>query len=141
MTVDYTHDSKTLWRILDRALQSVKTQSEVVLDEERNVHMACQRGSNEIYIFGLPEDEEYVEITDTGDKPLRDSQLTQTGSQPRQIGKISKSHMHEAPDEKAENAHSWRLRWEDQTAQCSAANSENTAHSRHLRREDQTTRR
>jgi hypothetical protein len=56
--------------------------------------MSCQHGSNEIDIFGLSEDEEYVEETDTGDEPLRDSQ-------PTQIGKRSKSHMHEAPDEEA----------------------------------------
>jgi hypothetical protein len=49
--------------------------------------------------------------------------------------------MHEAPDEEAENAHSQRLRREDQTAQCSAANAANIAHSRRLRREDQTARR
>jgi len=60
---------------------------------------------------------------------------------PTQIDKRSKSHMHEAPDEEAENAHSWRLRREDQTAQRSAANAENIAHSRRLRREDQTARR
>jgi hypothetical protein len=80
--------------------------------------------------LGLPEDEEYVEETDAGDEPLRDSQSTQ-------ICQRSKSHMHEAPDEEAENAHSWRLRREDGTAQRSAANEEN-AHSRHLRRQDQT---
>jgi hypothetical protein len=55
-----------------------------------------------------------------------------------QIGKRSTSHMHEAPDEKAENAHSGRLRQEDQTAQCSAADAENIAHSRRLPQEDQT---
>jgi len=95
--------------------------------------MSSQHESNEIDMFGLPEDEEYVEETDTGDEPLRDSQ-------PTQIGKRSKSHKHEAPDEEAENAHSRLLRREDQTAQRSAANAENIAHSRRLRREDQTAR-
>jgi hypothetical protein len=126
MMVGYTHDSKKLWRIWDPEFQRVKAQSEVVFDEERNAHMSCQHGSNEIDIFGLPDDEEYDEETDAGDEPLRDSQ-------PTQIGKISKSHMHEAPDEEAENALSWRLRREDQTAQRSAANAEN-GHSRRLRR-------
>jgi len=98
MMVGYTHDSKTLWRICDRQLHKVKAQSEVIFNEERNAHMSCQHGSNEIYISGLSEDEEYVEETDTGDEPLRDSQ-------PTQIGKRSKSHMHEVPDEEAENAH------------------------------------
>jgi len=88
---------------LDPEFEKVKAQSEVLFDEERNAHMSCQHGSNEIDIFGLPEDEEYVAKADTGDEPLQDSQ-------PPQIGKRSKSHMHDAPDEEAENAHSRRLR-------------------------------
>jgi hypothetical protein len=32
--------------------------------------MSCQPESNEIDMFGLSEDEEYVEETDTGDEPL-----------------------------------------------------------------------
>jgi len=137
MMVGYTHDSKTLWRIWDPEFQKVKAQSEVVFDEERNAHRSCQPGSNEIDMFGLPEDEEYVDEKDTRDEPLRDSQ-------PTQIGKRSTSHMHEAPDEEAENiAHSWRLRREDQTAQRSAADADaaSIAHSWRLRREDQTARR
>jgi len=132
--VGYTHDSKSLWRIWDPEFHRVKTQSEVVFDEERNAHMSCQHRSNEIDMFGLPEDEEYVEETDTGHEPLRDSQ-------PTQIGKTSKSHMHEAPDEETENAHSRRFCQEDQTAQHSPANADNIAHSRRLCREDQTARR
>jgi len=112
MMVGYTHNSKTLWRIWDPEFQKVKAQSEVVFDEERNAHMSCQHGSNEIDIFGLPEDEEYVKEIDTGDEPLRGQD-----SQPTQIGRRSRSHMHEAPDEEAENiAHRRRLRREDQTA-------------------------
>jgi hypothetical protein len=42
MMVGYTHDSKTLWRIWDPEFQRVKTQLEVVFDEERNSHMSCQ---------------------------------------------------------------------------------------------------
>jgi len=134
MKVGYTHESKSLWRIWDPEFQRVKTQAEVVFDEERNAHMSCQHGSNEIDMFGFPEDEQYVKETDTGDEPLRDSQ-------PTQIAKRSKSHMHDAPDEEAENAHSRRLRREDQTAQRSAANAENIPHSWHHSREDQTARR
>jgi len=70
MMVGYAHDSKKLWRIWDPEFQRVKAQSEVVFDKERNAHMSCQHGSNEIDMFGLPEDEEYVEETDTGDEPL-----------------------------------------------------------------------
>jgi len=136
MMVGYTHDSKTLWRIWDPDFQKVKARSEVVFDEERNAHMSCRDGSNEIDIFGLPEDEEYVDEIDTGDEPLRGQD-----GQPMQIGKRSTSRMDEALDEEAENADSRHLRREDQTAQHSAADAENIAHSRQLRREDQTARR
>jgi len=123
MMVGYTQDSKTLWRIWDPEFQKVKAQSEVIFDEQRNGHMSCQHGSNEIDIFGLPEDEEYVDEIDTGDEPLRgqdtgDKPLRGQDSQPTQIGKRSRSHMHEAPDEEAENiAHSRRLRREDRVRQ------------------------
>jgi len=70
MMVGYTQDSKTLWRIWNPEFQKVKAQSEVVFDEERNAHMSCRHGSNEIDIFGLPEDEKYVDEIDTGDEPL-----------------------------------------------------------------------
>jgi len=136
MMVGYTHDSKMLWRIWDPEFQKVNAQSEVVIDEERNAPMSCQHGSNEIDIFGSPEDEEYVDKIDTGGEPLRGQD-----SQPPQIDKRCTSHMHDAPDEEAENAHSQRLRREDQTAQHSAAYAENIAHSRRLCREDQTARR
>jgi hypothetical protein len=101
MMVGYIDDSKTLSRIWDPEFQKVKAQSEVVFDEERNANMSCQHGSNEIDIFGLTEDEEYVDKIDTGDDPLRGQD-----SQPTQIGKRSTSRMHEAADEEAENAHS-----------------------------------
>jgi len=133
--VRYTHDSKMLWRIWDPKFQNVKAQSEVVFEEERNAHMSCLHESNEIdtHMFGLREDKEYIEETDTGDEPLR-----RQDSQPTQLGKIFSSHMHEAPDKETENAHSRHLHREDQTAQSSAANAENITHSRRLRREDQT---
>jgi len=135
MMVGYTHDSKTLWRIWDPEFQMVKAQSEVIFNEGRNAHMSCLHESNVIDtdMFGLSEDQEYIEETDTRDKPLR-----RQDSQPTQPGKRSTSQMHEAPDEEAENAHSWHLRREDQTAQCLAADAENIAHSRRLRQEDQT---
>jgi hypothetical protein len=71
--------------------------------------MSCQYESDEINIFELPEDEEYVEETDTRDDSLQASQRTQ-------ICKRSKSHMRKALDEEAENAPSPHLRREDQTA-------------------------
>jgi len=81
MMVGYIHDSNTLWRLWEPEFQIVKAQSEVIFDEEKNAHMSCQHERNEIDIFELPEDEEYVEESDTGDKPHRDSQPTQLGSQ------------------------------------------------------------
>jgi len=134
MMVGYIHNSETLWRIWDSEFQMVKAQSEVIFHEERNTHMSCQHGSNEIDIFELPEDEEYVKETDTGDEPLRGQD-----SQPTHIRKGSTSHMHEAPDAKAEYiAHSQHLRRENQTAQRLAADAENIAHSQRICREDQT---
>jgi hypothetical protein len=137
MMVGYTHDSKMLWRMWDPEFQEVKAQSIVFFDEERNAHMSCLHESNQIEtdMFGLPEDKEYGDETDTGDEPLR-----RQDSQPTQLGKRFSSHMHGAPDEEAENSHSRRLRREDQTAQRSAGNAENIAQSRRLRREDQTAR-
>jgi len=95
----------------------MKAQSELVFDEERNEHMSCQDGSNEIYIFVLPEDDNYVGEIDTAGEPLRGQH-----SQPTQVGKRSTSLMHEAPEEEAEHiTHSLRLRRDDQTARRSAA--------------------
>jgi len=124
-----------LWRIWDPEFQNVNPQSEVIFNQERNAQLSCLHESNEIDTdkFGLSEDEEYIKETDTGDEPLQ-----RQDSQPTQSGKRSTSHMHEAPDKKAENGHSWRLRREDQTAQHSAADTENLAHSRRLFRNDQT---
>jgi hypothetical protein len=58
MMIGYTHHSKMLWRIWDPEFLKVNTQSEVVFDKQRNAHMSCQHESNEIDIFGLPEDKE-----------------------------------------------------------------------------------
>jgi len=63
--VGHPQDSKTLWRLWDPELLRVKAKSEVVSDEARNAHMSCQHESNEIDIFELPADEEYVEEPDS----------------------------------------------------------------------------
>jgi hypothetical protein len=110
MMAVYTQNAKMLWELWDPEFQRGKAQSEVVNYDKRNAHMSCQHESNEINMFVLPEDEEYVKEADTGDKPLQDSPLTQIGSQPTQIGKRFKSQMHKAPVEEGENAHSWCLR-------------------------------
>jgi len=38
--------------------------------EERNVNMLCHHERDEIDMLGVPEDEQYVKETDTGDEPL-----------------------------------------------------------------------
>jgi len=88
-------------------------------------------------IFGVPEEEDYVVETDTGNQPLPGQD-----SQPTQIGKRSTAHMHEAPDKEEEHiAHSQRLHREDQIAQFSAAGAENITHNRRLHQVDQTAQR
>jgi len=124
-----------LWKLWDPEFQRVKAQAEVVFNKEKNAHMLCQHGSNEIDMFGLPEDEKYIEETDTEDELLQDRQPCM------QKGKRSKSHMYDTPDGEAESACSQRLPWEDQTAQCSGADAENIAKSRCLCREHQTAQR
>jgi len=135
MLVGYPHDSKTLWRIWVAESQKMIAQSAVLFDKERHEVMSCQRGSNEIDIYGVPENEEYVEESDTRDEPLQGQD-----SQPMQIPKRSTSLMHGAPDEQAKNAHSRHLRRDNQTAQHSAADAE-TFPSRRLRCDDQTAQR
>jgi len=78
MMVGYTHNSKTLWRTWDPEWQKEKAQSEHVVVEERNAHMSCRHGSNEIDILGTPTDEEYVDETDCGNERVRgqDTQFT-----------------------------------------------------------------
>jgi hypothetical protein len=100
MMVGYAHDSNRLWRICNPHFQWLRAQTEVIFDEETNAHMWCQHGSNEIDMFGLPEVGEYVKEADTGDEPLQGQDIQPAG---------------------AENAHSWRLCREDQTARHSAA--------------------
>jgi hypothetical protein len=45
----------------------VKAQSEVIFDEERTAPMSCQHERNVIDILELPEDEEFVEESDSRD--------------------------------------------------------------------------
>jgi len=63
--VGYVHDSTTLWRIWDPALQVVRSQSDVIFDEERNAQASCLRG-DQTDIFDLPEETEYVKEIETG---------------------------------------------------------------------------
>ena len=73
MMLGYTRNLKTLWGILDLEFRKVTAQLEVAINEERNGHMSCRHGSNVIDMFRLPEDEEHIKESDTGEEPLRDS--------------------------------------------------------------------
>jgi len=118
-----------MWRIWDPEFQYVKAKSDVILDEGRNAHMSHLHECNEIdtNIVRRPENNEFIEQIHSVDEPFwsQDSQYMQ-------FGKRSTAHMHQAPDEEADNVHSWCLSQDDQTAQCSAADAENITHSRPL---------
>jgi len=64
--VGYVHDSTTLWRIWDPAFRVVRSQSNVIFDEERNAHAACLQW-DQTDIFELPEETEYIDEIDSGD--------------------------------------------------------------------------
>jgi len=65
MMVGYVHNSTTLWRIWDPAFRVVRSQSDVIFDEERNAHTSCLH-RDQTDIFELPEEMEYVEEIETG---------------------------------------------------------------------------
>jgi hypothetical protein len=72
MMVGYVYDSTTLWRIWDPAFRVVRSQSDVIFDEERNAHASCLH-RDQTDIFELPEETEYVgEIETGGDGLLHD---------------------------------------------------------------------
>jgi len=78
MMVGYVHDSTTLWRIWDPEHNTVKAQSDVIFDEERNAYISCPQSllckkgvhdndleeTTEIDIFGLLEEETHIEEID-----------------------------------------------------------------------------
>jgi hypothetical protein len=78
MMVGYVHDSTTLWRIWDLEHKTVKAQSDVIFDEERNAYISCPQSlkrkqgvhddepkvTTEIDIFGLPQEGTYIEDID-----------------------------------------------------------------------------
>jgi hypothetical protein len=53
--VRYVHDSTTLWTRWDPAFQVVRSQSNVIFDEEKNTHALCLLG-DDTDIFKLPGD-------------------------------------------------------------------------------------
>ena len=81
MMVGYVHNSTTLWRIWDPEFKAVKSQSEVIFDEERNAYSSgpCpQAGKNhEEDMFSLKSNEylpvadEATNISGTGDGEIR----------------------------------------------------------------------
>jgi len=70
--VGYVHDSTTHCRIWDPVFRVVRSQSDVIFDEERNAHASCLHG-DQTAIFELPEETEYVqEIETAGEGILHD---------------------------------------------------------------------
>jgi len=83
MMVGYVHDSTTLWRIWDPEHNTVKDQSDVIFDEDRNAYISCPQSLKrknsseteqpeetpeeitEIDLFDLPQDEIHIEEIDT----------------------------------------------------------------------------
>ena len=76
--VSYVHDSTSLWRIWDPKHNTVKAQSDVTFQEERNAYISCPQSltpkpgvqddepeeTTEIDIFGLPQEETHIEEID-----------------------------------------------------------------------------
>ena len=63
--VGYVHNFTRLWRICDPAFRVVRSQSDIIYDEERNAHASCLHG-DQTDIFELPEETEYVKEIETG---------------------------------------------------------------------------
>jgi len=90
--IGYLHDSTTLWRIWDLAFQIVRSQSNVIFDEERNTHASCLRRDH-TDIFELPDVREYIEEIDSGDGLLQ-AQDHETGTQDNETGGDGLLHDH-----------------------------------------------
>jgi len=72
MMVGYVNFSTMLWRIWDPAFYLVRSESDVIFEEERNAHSSCLHG-DQTDIFVLPEETEYVEeIEMIGDAHLHE---------------------------------------------------------------------
>jgi len=83
MMVGYVHNSTTLWRIWDPEHNTVKAQSDVIFDEDRNAYISCPQSLKrknssetkqpeetteeitEIDLFDLPQEEIHIEEIDT----------------------------------------------------------------------------
>ena len=65
MMVGNVHDSTTHWRIWDSSFRVVRSQSDVICDEESSAHSPCLHG-DQTDIFELPEETEYVEEIEAG---------------------------------------------------------------------------
>jgi len=79
MMVGYVHDSPTLWRISDPEYNTVKAQTDIIFDYERNVYILCPQSlrrkqglhddqpkeTTRIDIFGLLQEETHSEDIDS----------------------------------------------------------------------------
>jgi hypothetical protein len=82
--VGYVHDLTRLWRICDPSFRVVRSQLDVIFDEERNAHLSFLHG-DKTNIFDLPDETEHVkEIYTGGDRlPLAHVGTSQTGDSHR----------------------------------------------------------
>jgi len=65
MIVGYVNESTTLWSLWDPAFRIVRSQSDVIFDEERNAHTSSLEG-DQTDILELPEEKDYVKEIETG---------------------------------------------------------------------------
>jgi hypothetical protein len=72
MMVGYVHNSTTTWRIWGREFNTIRTQSDVIFNEERNSYVSYPQSfkrkhgseTTKIDIFDLPQYEVHTEIID-----------------------------------------------------------------------------
>ena len=61
--VSYVHDLTTTWNVWNPEFNTVRTQSDVIFDEERNAHVSCPESpSQEADPLRLPQEEVHVEV-------------------------------------------------------------------------------
>jgi len=88
----YVHDSTTHWGIWDPSFQVIRSQSNVIFDEERNTQASWLPGDH-TGILELPDETEYIEEIDSGDGLLH-AHDNETGTQESVMGGDGLIHDH-----------------------------------------------
>jgi len=98
MMVGYVHDSTTLWRIWDPEHNTVKAQSDVIFDEDRNAYISCLQSLKnssktdqlekitEIDLFDLLQEEIHIEdivLSGTGESMDHGRTRSMSGTEER----------------------------------------------------------